>query len=70
MNIKVIRRYLHSKIGFNIVIIYYGSRNRKERFEGVIYKIYNNVFTIKTVSGDIKCFSYKDIITKTVQIYV
>ena len=70
MNVKVIRRYLHSKIGSNIVIIYYGSRNRKERFEGIIYKVYNNVFTVKTTNGDIKCFSYKDVLTKTVQIYV
>ena len=70
MNIKGIRQYLRTKIGSNIVIIYYGSRNRKERFKGVIDKIYNNVFTIRLTTGDIKCFSYTDLLTKTVQICI
>ena len=30
MNIRNIKNYLKTKIGSNIVIVYYGSRNRKE----------------------------------------
>ena len=70
MNIKGIKRYLCTKINARIIIIYYGSRNRKERYEGILYQLYNNVFTIKLPTGEIKSFSYIDILTKTIQIYI
>jgi len=70
MNIKNIKKYLASKIGSKIVVIYYGSRNRKERYDGVLYKIYQNVFTIRLSNGDIRCFTYIDIITKTIRICI
>ena len=53
MNIRQIKYYLSSKIGAKIVVIYYGSRNRKERYEGIVYKLYYNIFTIKLNNGDI-----------------
>jgi len=70
MNINNIKNYLGTKTGCNIVIIYYGSRNKKEMFKGVLYKLYRNIFTIRLVTGEIKSFSYIDILTKTIQIYV
>ena len=70
MNIKQIRKYLCSKVGFNIVIIYYGSRNKKEIYKGVLYKLYSNIFTIRLCNGEIKSFSYTDILTRTIQICV
>lgn len=70
MNIKDIRGYLARKIGSRIVVIYYGSRNRKERYEGIVFKIYRNIFTIRLCNGDIKSFSYIDIMTKTIKIYL
>ena len=70
MNIASIKRYMLSKIGSKIVIIYYGSRNRRERYIGILEKIYYNVFTIRLINGDIKSFSYSDILTKTIQIYI
>lgn len=70
MNINYIKRYLLSKIGSRIIIIYYGSRNRKERYEGILYKLYNNIFIIKLSSGEVKSFAYIDILTKTIQIYI
>ena len=70
MNIKTIRNYLKTKIGFNIAIIYYGSSNRKEIYKGVLYKLYGNIFTIRLYNGDIKSFSYIDVLTKTIQICV
>ena len=70
MNLKLIKRYLASRIGSKIVIIYYGSRNKKERYDGILLKIYYNIFTIRLFNGDIKSFSYNDILTKTIQIYI
>ena len=70
MNIKNIKNYLRTKLGSNIVIIYYGSRNRKEIFRGILHKLYGNIFTIRLVSGEIKSFSYIDILTKTIQICI
>ena len=70
MNIKEIRRFLRYKVGSNVVIVYYGSRNRKEKFNGVLYKLYSNIFTIKLYNGEVKSFSYSDILTKTVQICI
>lgn len=70
MNIKQIKCYLASKVGSKIIVIYYGSRNRKERYEGIIYKLYYNIFTIKLLNGEIKCFNYIDILTKNIQIYM
>ena len=70
MNIKKIRQFLTTKIGSSIVIIYYGSRNKKERYVGTILNTYNQVFTIRLVSGEIRCLSYIDVLIKTVQIYI
>ncbi len=70
MNIKCIREYLVSKIGSKIIVIYYGSRNKKERYDGVVWKIYKNIFIIRTFNGDIKSFSYIDILTRTIKIYI
>ena len=70
MNIRQIKRYLATKIGSRLVLVYYGSRNRKERYEGILWKLYNNVFTIKICTGEIKSFTYIDILTKTIQIYI
>ncbi len=70
MNINYIKRYLMIKIGSPVIIIYYGSRNKKEKYMGILSKIYNNVFIVKLYNGDIKSFSYNDILTKTVQLYI
>ena len=70
MNIRDIKRYLLSRVGSRIVIIYYGSRNRREKYVGILDKIYFNVFTIRMTNGEVKSFSYADILTKTIQIYI
>ena len=70
MNISQIKRYLATKVGTRILVVYYGSRHRKERYNGVLWKVYNNVFTIKLATGEIKSFTYIDILTKTIQIYI
>lgn len=70
MNIRYIKQYMLSKVGSRIVVLYYGSRNRKGRYEGILDKIYYNVFTIRLINGEVKSFSYSDILTKTIQIYI
>ena len=70
MNIKIIKNYLKTKVGSNVVVVYYGSRNRKEKFNGVLYKLYSNIFTIKLHNGEVKSFSYSDILTKTIQMCI
>ena len=70
MNIKNIKKYLTTKVGSNLVVVYYGSRNRKEIYRGVLYKLYGNIFTIRLYNGDIKSFSYIDVLMKTIQICV
>ena len=70
MNLRHIRNYLSLRIGSKIKVIYNGARNRKEKYYGVIYKTYSNVFIIILASGEIKSFNYIDILTKTIQIYI
>jgi len=68
MTIDKIKICLSKLLGLRVVVIYYGSRNRIERYDGCILKLYQNVFTIKLHNGDIKCFSYIDVLTKTIKI--
>lgn len=69
MSIKKIREEISYLLGMKITIIYQGSRNRKERYDGIIFKTYMNVFSLKLFTGEMKCFSYIDVLTKTIQIY-
>ena len=70
MNIGMIKKYLSSRIGAKMVVIYYGSRNRRVKYVGFLDKLYANVFTLRLVNGDIKSFMYIDIITKTIRIWI
>lgn len=67
MNIDSIKEKLITKIGLNVVITEKGMRNRKQIYEGKIYKLYPNIFSIITNKGE-KCFSYADIATKEITI--
>ena len=66
MNIKYIKSYIASKIGTKVVVICYYSRNKKERFNGVIFNVYPKVFTVRLDDGMIKSFNYVDIIAKNI----
>ena len=70
MNVKIIKNYLNTKVGSNIIVMYCGSRNKKEIYRGVLYKIYKNIFVIKLFNNNLKSFSYTDILTKTIQICI
>ena len=70
ISIKQIRSYLKTKQGAPVVILYHGTRNRRERYTGVIDKVYCNVFTIKLATGEVKSIAYTDVLIKTVHLYI
>lgn len=67
MNLDIIKDKIVQKIGSNVIITEKGMRNRKQIYEGKLYKIYPNIFSIMTRNGE-KTFSYSDVATKTVLI--
>ena len=70
IEIRRIRLFLISRINSRIVIIYFGNRNKRERFDGILLNVYNNIFIIKLSDGSRKSFNIIDILTKTIQIYI
>jgi len=44
MTIEKIKNNIDSKKGNNVKIIYNGSRNKKEEYEGIIKEVYNYIF--------------------------
>ena len=70
MTIERIKDNIDNNLGEFVKVIYNGSRNKREEYSGIITETYNYIFIIKTCSEEIKSFSYKDILTKTIQIYI
>ena len=67
MNLDIIKDKISKKIGVNVVVSVKGIRNRKIIYEGKIYKMYPNIFSIMTRTGE-KTFSYADVATKDILI--
>jgi len=67
MNLDSIRNMLSNKVGLNVIITVKGMRNKKQIYEGKIYKLYPNIFTIMTRNGE-KSFSYADVAIKDILI--
>ena len=67
MNINIIKDEISKNLGRKVLISIYGLRNRVNRFEGIIYKIYPNIFTV-LINGEEKSFTYRDIITGEVKV--
>lgn len=63
--IQKIKEDLKSKKNKYIKIKVDVGRNKYEEYEGYVYELYENIWTFKT-SSDIKSFSYKDILIKSV----
>lgn len=68
MTIEKIKNDINDKKGNNVRIVYNGSRNKKEEYDGVIKEVYNFIFIVKTEGNEIKSFSYRDILTNTIEI--
>ena len=67
MNINIVKEEIKSKINRKVNISVFGLRNRVNRYEGVIYKVYPNIFTV-LIDGEEKSFTYRDVITGEVKI--
>lgn len=67
MNQNVIKEQLSKNLNKNVIVSVYGLRNKVNRYEGKLYKIYPNIFTI-LYKGEEKSFTYKDVIIGEVKI--
>lgn len=67
MNSENVKNMIESNLGRKVKITVYGMRNKKDYYEGNLYKVYPNIFTI-IYNGEEKSFSYRDVITKDINI--
>ena len=67
MNINIIKEEIKSKINRKVSISVFGLRNRVNKYDGVIYKVYPNIFTV-LIDGEEKSFTYREVITGEVKI--
>ena len=67
MNINIIKEEIKSKINRKVTISVFGLRNRVNKYDGVIYKVYPNIFTV-LIDGEEKSFTYRDVITGEIKI--
>mgnify|MGYP003296494526 CR=1 FL=1 len=65
---STMKSILGKYVGQKVLIEYNLGRNKIEKYEGIIEKLYNAVFLVK-VKNETKSFSYSDLITKTIKIY-
>lgn len=69
MTIEKIKSDIDNNLGESVKVVYNGSRNRKEEYFGIITETYNYIFVIKTDLKETKSFSYRDILTNTLEIF-
>ena len=69
MNIDIIKKQIAMHINEKVVVTVYGLRNKISRYEGTLYKLYPNIFTI-LCDGVEKSFSYNDYITGDIKLRI
>lgn len=67
MNLDAVKDNIAKNIGKKVIVTVYGMRNKVNKYEGVLYKVYPNIFSIMTDYGE-KSFSYNEYITGEVKI--
>lgn len=67
MNINLVKEEISKKMNSKVIVSVFGLRNRVTRYEGTIYKIYPNLFTV-LINGEEKSFTYGDLITGDVKL--
>ncbi len=63
MNINIIKDEIKRNKGKKVIVKIYGMRNRIETIEGIITKVYPNLFMVEN-RRESKSISYADIISK------
>ena len=69
MNLDNVKENLKCNLNKNVVVTVYGLRHKINRYEGKLYKLYPNIFSIMTENGE-KSFSYSEYVTGEVKIKV
>ena len=46
----------------------YMEEHKNEEFEGTIIKMYNSLFLVKTIDGQIRSYSYADVLISNLEI--
>ena len=69
MTLQEIKKKVNNNIGNNVTIKYNLGRNKYDEFDGTIIKIYNSLFLVKD-NNTVKSFSFADVVTKIIKIYV
>ena len=46
MNIDLVKNKILNNLNKKVVVTVYGMRNKINRYEGVLYKVYPNIFSI------------------------
>lgn len=67
MNIDLVKNKILNNLNKKVVVTVYGMRNKINRYEGVLYKVYPNIFSI-IYDGVEKSFSYNEYITGDIKI--
>lgn len=67
MNIELVKRDLEKNLNRHVIVTVYGLRNKINRYEGILYKTYPNIFSI-VQDGIEKSFSYNDYIIGDIKI--
>ena len=63
MNINFVKEEIQNNIGRKVLVKIYGMRNKVDSIEGIITKVYPNLFMVEN-SYEIKSISYADVVTK------
>jgi len=67
MNVDIVKEKIAKNLNKKVIVTVYGMRNKMTRYEGVLYKMYPNIFSIM-YDGIEKSFSYNDYITGDIKI--
>ena len=67
MNIDIAKKEIATYLNKKVIVTVYGARNRNNSYEGILYKMYPNIFSIIT-DGVEKSFSYNEYISKDIKI--
>ena len=63
MNVDLVKEQIKSNLGKKVIVKIYGMRNRVDTIEGIITKVYPNLFMVEN-NRESKSISYSEIITK------
>ena len=70
--IEKIKEKMEGHIGEEVKIVFNGGRNKVEEFNAIITEMYNFVFVVQLINdvNEVKSFTYSDILTQTIEIYI